>query len=323
MKRQRILILSDIHYASSAEQERSGYESRALANPLSRLALRLYRNHIWLRNPTAQNHLLEQFLSRAENPDLVIANGDYSCNSAFIGVSDDAARQSASECLEKLRSRFGAKFRATYGDHELGKFSMVGGQGGMRLDSWHAAQRDLGLEPFWKLEVGKYLFLGVVSSLIALPVYEPETLQEERALWRQLREEHLDQIGRAFHGLAPGQKLILFCHDPTALPFLARLERVSSRFSQIEQTIIGHLHSPLIFWKSRLLAGMPHIRFLGNTVRRLSGALRDARHWKPFHVRLCPALAGIELLKDGGFLSLDLDLAGREPARFSRHRIHR
>jgi hypothetical protein len=323
MNVQCIAILSDIHYASAAEQERRDYESRGISNPLMRLALRLYRRYIWLRNPCAQNHLLDQFLSRAGEPDLVIANGDYSCNTAFVGVSDEASRESAAECLSKLRSRFGSRFLATYGDHELGKFSMVGQQGGMRLASWHAARNHLGLKPFWTCEAGNYLLMGVVSSLIALPAYEPETMPEERACWRQLRQEHLEQITTAFHGLAAGQKVLLFCHDPTALPFLAREDAVRSRLSQIEQTVIGHLHSPLILWKSQVLAGMPHVSFLGNTVRRLSGALRDARHWKPFRVRLCPSLAGIELLKDGGFLTLELDPSGKEQGRFLRHRIHR
>ena len=92
---------------------------------------------------------------------------------------------------------------------------------------------------------------------------------------------------------------------------------------QIEQTIIGHLHSPLILWKSRVLSGMPILRFLGHSVQRFSTALREARHWKPFKVRLCPSLAGIELLKDGGYYSMELDDSGSVPARFIRHRLPR
>ena len=90
---------------------------------------------------------------------------------------------------------------------------------------------------------------------------------------------------------------------------------------QIEQTIIGHLHSNLILWKSRCLAGMPRITFLGHTAKRLSTALGKARGWRSFNVRLCPALAGIELLKDGGYLSLDLDLNARRPVRIQFHPI--
>ncbi|HVV71479.1 MAG TPA: hypothetical protein VHI52_08280, partial [Verrucomicrobiae bacterium] len=88
-------------------------------------------------------------------------------------------------------------------------------------------------------------------------------------------------------------------------------------------TIIGHLHSNLVLWKSRWLAGMPKINFLGHTTRRLSAALRKARDWRPFKVRLCPALAGIELLHDGGYLTVELDAEAKRPAEFRFHRLPR
>ena len=312
----RILVLSDIHYACAAEQARRGYEHRAVDNPLLRLALRGYRHFIWLRDPVGQNHLLDKFLDRTGSPDLVIANGDYSCDTAFVGVSDDAACQSASECLAKLRGKFNARFRATFGDHELGKTSLAGGKGGMRLQSWHRSLTDLRLEPCWQVEVGNYVLIGVVSSLVALPVYEPDALAGEVAEWRRLREAHMADIRRVFDTLRPEQRVLLFCHDPTALPFLWEEEYVRSRLGQVEQTIIGHLHSELFLWKSRRLSGMPVIRFMGNSVRRFSTALSGARHWKPFNLRLCPSLAGIELLKDGGYFEVELDEDARVPARW-------
>src|SRR5205814_9099411 len=143
-------------------------------------------------------------------------------NSGFVGVSDDAACQIARECLDKLRGKFASKFRATYGDHELGKLSFVGGRGGMRLASWRRAREDLNLPPFWEMELGNYVLLGVVSSLIALPIFEPDTIPAERAEWKRLREEHLSEIRNAFERLRSGQRVLLFCHDPTALPFLWR-----------------------------------------------------------------------------------------------------
>ncbi len=319
-----LVILSDIHYASAAERARGpDYEFRAIANPLIRLLVKAHRRFIWLRDPLERNDLLERFLKQAGTADCVVANGDYSCDTRFVGVSDDAACQSARECLGRLRARFGGGFRANFGDHELGKFSLVGAQGGMRLASYHRAQRELGLEPFWKLELGRYVLMGVVSSLVALPVFEPETLPEERAEWGRLREQHLARIRSAFSSLESGQRVLLFCHDPTALPFLWREEAVRRRLPQIEQTIVGHLHSNLILWKARMLAGMPSIRFLGHSVKRMSMALREARYWKPFRVRLCPALAGIELLKDGGFLTAELDADAHGPARFQFHRLER
>ena len=104
-----LLVVSDIHYASAAEQARRGYEAAIITNPLLRAASEAYRHFIWLRDPLAHNHLLEKFLDQSGTPDLVVANGDYSCDSAFIGVCDDAAFQSAQECLKKLRGHFGEK----------------------------------------------------------------------------------------------------------------------------------------------------------------------------------------------------------------------
>ncbi len=317
-------ILSDIHYASAAEQARGkDYELRGIANPLARAGAYIYRHYFWLREPLRKNHLLDQFLAEQGTFDYVIANGDYTCNSAFVGLSDDAAYDSAHECLGKLRHRFGDRLRANYGDHELGKITLFGGRGGMRLASWRRARQDMGLPPFWRIEIGRYVLLGFVSSLVALPVFEAEMLPAERPEWERLRAEHLKEIVEAFTRLHPGQKVLLFCHDPTALPFLWREESVRARLSQIEQTVIGHLHSNLVLWKSRLLAGMPPIRFLGHAVRRLSTALSEARYWRPFHVRLCPALAGIELLKDGGYCTIALDPEARCPAFFRFHPLHR
>ena len=323
-ERFRIGIISDIHYASAAEQARGhDYELSGVTNPLLRLFVRSYRRHVWLREPFNQNYLLDHFIEQAGPLDYVIAVGDYSCNSASIGVSDPAACDSVRECLSKLRHAFGDRLRLTYGDHELGKVSFVGGRGGMRLASWRQASQDLGLAPFWRLDLGKYVLLGVVSSLIALPVFDADTLPEERPEWEQLRTEHLRLLRSAFAGLDPSQRALLFCHDPTALPFLWREPEIQAKLPQLEQTIIGHLHSKLVLWKSRWLAGMPQLKFLGHTAKRLSAALSEARHWRPFHVRLCPALAGIELLKDGGYLTAELDPEGRALPAFQFHALAR
>jgi hypothetical protein len=317
-------ILSDIHYASQAEQARGDdYEFRHITNPPLRGLLRLYRRYVWLRHPMRQNHLLDKFLAAADGCDFVIANGDYSCDSANLGLSDDAACRSARECLDKLRETFGPNLRLNLGDHELGKLSMFGRRGGMRLASWARAQQELGLEPFWRLDLGRYVLLGTVSSLIALPVFEADTLPAERGEWARLRNEHLAKVRETFANLQAGQRVLLFCHDPTALPFLWREPLVQTRLAQVEQTIIGHLHSNLVFWKSRWLAGMPSLGFLGHTAKRLSTALHEGRYWKHFHVRLCPALAGIELLKDGGFYTAQLDPEARRPIQFRFHRLPR
>ncbi len=198
-------IVSDIHYAGAAEQARGNdFEYRGLTNPLLRFAARIYRRHLWLRDPLRQSHLLDGFLAQAGVFDYVVANGDFSCNSAFVGVSDDAVCQSVKECLAKLRQKFGSGLRVTYGDNDLGKLTFFGHRGGMRLASWHRARQELGLEPFWQVAVGNYVLLGLVSSLVALPVFEADMLPEERGEWEKLRAEHLAEIRRAFASAATG-----------------------------------------------------------------------------------------------------------------------
>lgn len=320
----RLGILSDVHYAGAAERARGrDYEAVGISNVFLRSFVRFYRHFIWLRDPLSKGYLLDKFVRQAEGIDFLIANGDYSCDSAFVGVSDDAACQSVRECLSKLRTGFEGRIRFVYGDHELGKVSFFGGRGGMRLASWRRAREELGLEPFWQMRFGRYVCLGVVSSLIALPVFEGDTLAGERQEWGRIREEHLSEIRRAFAALSPDERVLLFCHDPTALHFLGNEEVIQARFSQLEQTVVGHLHSNLVLWKSRFLTGMPRIHFMGHTARRLSAALHKARDWQPFKVRLCPALAGIELLRDGGYLSVQLDLDAGSPAHFQFHKVPR
>jgi hypothetical protein len=167
------------------------------------------------------------------------------------------------------------------------------------------------------------VLIGVSSTLLSLPANQAELLPQEAPAWDRLRVAHLAEIRRTFEGLQGEERILLFCHDPTALPFLWAEPAVRSRISQIEQTIIGHLHSSLIFKLSSWLSGMPQIHFFGHTVHRLSSALAKARAWKPFKVRLCPSLAGIELLKDAGYYTAILDTAGGNRAAFKLHRLPR
>src|SRR6185503_18017745 len=113
-ERIRILICSDIHYACALEQARGNFEINAIDNVLQKTLVRAYRRFFWLRDPFAHNALLAHVLNPPFEPDFVVANGDYSCDSAFVGVSDPAALQSARECLGKLRERFDGKVLAVY-----------------------------------------------------------------------------------------------------------------------------------------------------------------------------------------------------------------
>jgi hypothetical protein len=199
---------------------------------------------------------------------------------------------------------------------------MFGHRGGLRLASWRRATTELGLRPLWRVEIGHRVCLGVTSTLLALPAHENEALPEERDAWHALRNRHLEQIREMVREIGSHQRLVLFTHDPTALPFLWEEPVVRERAAQIECTFVGHLHSQLVLRKSRWLAGMPTISWLGHTVQRLSNALGKARQWRPFKVKLCPALAGIELLKDGGYLTLELkdDSDALQPVFHPLHR---
>lgn len=322
-KSANILIVSDIHYAGPGEKARGNYELAVISSPITRFLTLLYRRYIWLRDPFAHNHLLDEVIHFPGAVDWCIANGDYSCDSAFVGISDDPSFDSAQECLGKLRQRFGTSFRAIPGDHEFGKVSLAGGRGGLRFESWKRLEAGLGIESFWTLRVGGYLLMGVTSSLIAFPTYEPEALPEERAKWLEVRESHLAQIREAFAALRGDDRVLLFCHDPTALPYLAEDRFIAPHVGRIERTIIGHLHTSLVLWQSKILAGIPKIDFLGNAVRRMSAALNRAKHWRQFRVLLCPSLSGSELLKDGGFYTAAIDPDLRKPAEFRLHRLRR
>ena len=319
-----VAILSDIHYAGPAERARGeDYEFCTIANPLFRAVARAYRHLIWMRHPLDQGRQLDRFLAEAGPLDYLVANGDYSCDSGFVGVSDPAAFQSTQECLAKLRAKFGDRARFTFGDHELGKPTLFGDTGQTRFASWRRATEQLDLRGFWQLNIGRYSLFGVASPLITLPANQTDALPEEWPEWQRLRETHLAEIRAAFEALQPDQRVLLFCHDPTALPFLWREESVRRRLPQIEQTVIGHLHTRLILWKSRVLSGIPPVRFLGRSVGRFTSALHEAHHWWPFHVRLCPALSGTQLLNDGGYYTVRIDPAANQPAKFTFHPLPR
>ena len=319
----KLLVLSDIHFACEAERARAGHEGRVIGNPLLRLAAHAWRSGVWLRDPNAHNHRLDAIVARNPDPDLVIANGDFTVDSAFIGASDPAARESSRLALGRLREAYSDRLLATIGDHDLGKMSLFGGAGGPRLESLRQCVGSLGLEACWVRDIGVYRLLGVTSSLLALPVFERELLDADRPGWIEAREAQLKAVRAALNSLEPGRRLILFVHDPTALPFLDRepsMQRVIASRS-MEATVIGHLHTPMILTMARGLAGIPEVHWMGVTARRYTSALRQAACWKRFRLQLCPSPAGCQLLKDGGYLRADLDSSGAQPLHWRRVRL--
>jgi hypothetical protein len=51
----------------------------------------------------------------------------------------------------------------------------------------------------------------------------------------------------------------------------------------------------------------------------MSRALREARHWKPFKILLCPSPSGVQLRKDGGYFMATLHPDGSKAVQFEFH----
>ena len=101
-----VLIVSDPHYAGAAEQARRGYELACAPNWAVRQLIGLYRGYYWLRDPLGNGPFLDAFLQRSGPADFVIANGDYSADSAFItlGRTSPCPPSGSSSPARALRS---------------------------------------------------------------------------------------------------------------------------------------------------------------------------------------------------------------------------
>jgi len=302
----KVLVVSDIHYAAAGEQARRGHEARVIGNTALRWSAQAWRHWIWLRDPLAHNHRLSHIIAANPDPDWVVANGDFNLDTGFIGVSDPAAYASAETALGLLRTAYGDRVLATLGDHELGKKSLFGGAGGLRLASWERSIIGLRIAPVWRQEVGPFVLIGAASTPLALPLFLPDARPEEAADWQRIAEQTLRTLIDTFRLLESRQRVILFLHDPSALPFLARESVIRERLNQVACTVVGHLHTGAVFRLGGMLAGLPPIHALGNSIRRYSSALREARWWREFRTVLCPSPTGIELLRDGGWLELQI-----------------
>ena len=91
--------------------------------------------------------------------------------------------------------------------------------------------------------MGRFVLLGVASTPIALPVFLPEMLPTEVEEWRRIATVLRERIRDAFAGLGPNQRVVLFVHDPSALPFLGEIPEVRCRLDRIACTVVGHLHT--------------------------------------------------------------------------------
>lgn len=317
----RLLVVSDPHWAGPRERLRRGHERAAIRNPFLRAAAAVWRRGFWLADPLAHNHRLDRILEREAEADFAVANGDYTVDTAFVGISDDASCESAAACVDRLRSAFGHRLRLTVGDHDLGKHSLFGGKGGPRLESWRRLGPRLGIEPVWRHDLGRVSLVGVPSTPLALETFRSELLPAESVGWEAVRRQVLDAVRHVLAGIPTTNRVILFCHDPTALPFLGELAEVRAVLPRLEATVVGHLHSPAILWTAFRLSGLPELRGLGSTARRYSSALRKAEAWKEFRLRLCPSPTGVERLKDGGWLTVEFDPESASDFEWTVHRL--
>src|SRR5690349_4256524 len=111
----RLGILSDIHYAGPAERARGNdYELRVVPNALLRRCVLLYRRFFWMNRPLHQNYLLDRFLEQSSQFDYVVANGDFSCDTGFIGLSDEAVFQTDLPLFQSKPSAMVCQRKAFY-----------------------------------------------------------------------------------------------------------------------------------------------------------------------------------------------------------------
>lgn len=325
----QLAVLSDIHLVGPAELAlaNAGYGSilahpdplaRAWRTGLYRVRRRFWNGHLKWRH-TAFLRALDEVADW--NPDWVIANGDYGGDLGGVGLSHRATLDSASLVVDLIRSRFPDRSRFVFGDHDLGKYSTVLRQGGIRLSSLDVGEQQLRIPSFWHEVDEEFHLIGVNSSLFTLDLFLPEAIADEVPEWRRRRDEHIAQVIRAFEQLPARARVVLFCHDPSALTVLSGIPVIRRKLPQIELTVIGHLHSPTLLRLARYAARLSGINPRYPVARIVAKGLEGARHWKLFNPVVCPSTFGTGHHVAGGILVIDKGPDGRLRAR--RVRVHR
>jgi hypothetical protein len=324
----RLAVMSDVHVMGVGEEEMSEASERDLGredHPVRaglRRRLNGLRNRFWHWDSESRQacflHALE--IIDEHQPDLVILNGDYGGDHEGVGLSDDHTFDSAALVIDMVRDIFPDRSRLVFGDHDLGKYNTLRGRGGIRLASLHRGEDLLGIESFWQHPFGRYHLIGVNSSLLTLALFQPEALPEEWEEWQRLRQEHARQIEDAFQGLSDDARVVLFCHDPSALSEVASLPAVAARAPQILRTIVGHVHTPVLLQMNRLLRHAPLIKTRYPIARIISQGAKGSRTWKMFHPLVCPSTFGVGNHISGGVLFLTGDET-HQPLAAERRRI--
>lgn len=325
----RLAVMSDVHVMGAGEEELSEASARALGqddHPVRARMRRLLngvRNRFWHWDSQSRQtcflHALE--IIDEHQPDLVILNGDYGGDHEGVGLSDDHTYDSAALVIGMVRDIFPDRCRFLFGDHDLGKYNTLRGRGGIRLTSLHRGEDLLGIESFWEERVDRFHLMGINSSLLTLALFKPEALPEEWEAWQHLRTRHLRQIEDAFDALPADARVILFCHDPSALSEAAGLPAVGRRRSQIVRTIVGHVHTPMLLHLNRFLRHLPIMKTSYPIARIVSQGAQGSRAWKQFRPLVCPSTYGVGNHISGGVLLLNGDDAFRISSELRRIRV--
>lgn len=326
----RVAVISDIHVSGPMERARSAASYRELGNGLHpirrklRRGLHRVRTRLWNAHPEWREEAFLRALAHVAefNPDWVIANGDYGGDHGGVGVSDDATFESAAGVVRAIRRMFRDRCRFVFGDHDLGKYSTILREGGIRLESLERGEQKLGIPSFWHEEDDGYHLIGVNSSLFTLDLFLPEALAHEVPEWERRRAAHVEQVCDTFARLPGRARIVLFCHDPSALHALSHLKPVRNRLSQIDMTVIGHLHAPGLLKLARLVPKRASAwRPKYPVARIVAHGLQGVASWRMFHPVVCPSTFGTGHHVRGGVLFIEKDRTGRLKPR--RVRIRR
>lgn len=261
----RLAVISDLHVMGPGEHAQSLESVSFLGHGLPRWRGQLrrglngFRNQFWHSDADSRQACFHRALEKLAEyqPDWVVVNGDYGGDHRGVGLSDDHTFESVSLVLDIVRAEFPGRVLLVFGDHDIGKYSTIHRHGGIRLKSLARGEEDLGISSFWDRRLEGVRLVGVNSSLLSLHLFLPEALPEEIGEWERRRRRHLKQIRETFGGLPAGERVILFCHDPSALAELDKLPEVRRRLAQVEMTVVGHLHAPGLLRVHRMMRHLP------------------------------------------------------------------
>lgn len=311
----RLAVISDIHLMGPVEMARFQDRYDELTETLPplrrrwRRGLHRVRRGLWNGHPHWRTEAFFLGLEKIANwnPDWIVANGDYAGDYGGVGLSSAATFESAAGAVQLIRAKFADRARFIFGDHDIGKYSTLMRSGGIRLSSLDLGEKALGIPSFWHQKSGLYHLIGLNSSLLTLDFFLPEALKEEIPEWQRRRDRHIQAIRLEFARLPPKARVILFCHDPSALAPLARLSEVASRIGMIEMTVVGHLHSPGLLSLARIMPFGKTWKPKYPVARIIAKGLEGVSEWMAFRPVVCPSTFGTGHHTSGGVMLIEED----------------